>query len=51
MMNGAQPYDYVWHYIYMGWYYKKWLTTIWYGMNTKEQLSQPYRIPRSLWMS
>jgi hypothetical protein len=37
-------YDYVQHYVYMYWYYKREMTTIWYRMNTDEQLSQlvPY---------
>jgi hypothetical protein len=37
----AWPYDYAQHYAYMGWYYKREMTTIWYEMNTDELLSQP----------
>jgi hypothetical protein len=31
-------YHYAQHYIYMGWYYKRGIDTIWYKMNTDEQL-------------
>jgi hypothetical protein len=37
----ARTYDYAQHYAYMGWYYKRGMDTIWYVMNTEEQLSQP----------
>jgi hypothetical protein len=35
----SRPYDYAQHYTYMGWYYKRGMTIIWYGMNTEEYLS------------
>jgi hypothetical protein len=41
----SRPYDYAQHYTYMGWYYKRGMTTIWYGMNTDEHLSQPLPHP------
>jgi hypothetical protein len=37
----SRPYDYAQHYTYMGWYYKRGMNTIWYGMDTDEHLSQP----------
>jgi hypothetical protein len=33
------------HFVYMSWYYKRMMVTIWYEMNTHEQLSQP--VPHS----
>jgi hypothetical protein len=41
----SRPYDYAQHYTYMGWYYKRGITIIWYGMNTDEHLSQPLPHP------
>jgi hypothetical protein len=41
----SRPYDYAQHYMYMGWYYKREMATIWYDMNTDEQLCQPLPYP------
>jgi hypothetical protein len=41
----SRPYDYAQHYTYMGWYYKRGMAKIWYGMNTDEHLSQPLLHP------
>jgi hypothetical protein len=40
-----RPYDYAQHYIYMSWYCKRGMTTIWYEMNTDKRLSQPVLHP------
>jgi hypothetical protein len=32
----SRSYDYIEHFIYMDNYYKRGVTTIWYGMNTDE---------------
>jgi hypothetical protein len=44
----TRPYYFVEYFVYMGWYYKRVLATIWYGMNTDEQLSQPVSHPEEL---
>jgi hypothetical protein len=41
----SRPYDYAQHYTYMGWYYKREMTTIWYDMDIDEHLSQPLPHP------
>jgi hypothetical protein len=41
----SRLYDFAQDYAYMGWYYKIGMTTIWYGMNIEEQLSQSLSHP------
>jgi hypothetical protein len=41
----SRLYDFVQHYTYMRWYYKREMSIILYGMNTEEQLSQPLSHP------
>jgi hypothetical protein len=42
----VRPYNYAQHYVYMEWYCKREMTTIWYGINIEEQLSQPVPHPK-----
>jgi hypothetical protein len=41
----SRPYDFAQHYMFMGWYNKRGMTTIWYDINTDEHLSRPLPHP------